>query len=91
MKPTERAWRLADCRVHDTAEDDGVVYALHSEGSVYAVSVIGPKGMTVTQMTDALRAALCYALKACGARDALPELKVREPAPGELDKPTRAH
>jgi len=83
----ERVWRAVDCRANtdelDGVRMDTITVGLQSEGQVYAVSVTGPTGMSITAITDALRATLYYGLKGAGCD--LTDLKVRVPAPGELD------
>lgn len=65
---------------------DSVSVGLMSEGLTFAISILGPQHMSVTHMTDALRAALFYLLKA-GQAD--PELMkgigARVAVAGEFD------
>ena len=83
----ERVWRAVDCRANtdelDGVRMDTITVGLQSEGQVYAVSVTGPTGMSITAITDALRATLYYGLVGVDREGALAELKVRHPAPGE--------
>lgn len=83
---TERIWRLANFRGRSQPDNDVATFALLSEGTTYAVTIAGPKGMTVRQLTDALRAALWYGGRA-GGTDLSVDLRVRLPAPGELTAP----
>lgn len=82
----ERVWRMADMFVDRTGGLDSVALELKSEGQKFAVVVTGPERMSVTQMTDALRAALFYLLRA-GSAD--PELMkgigARVAVAGEFD------
>lgn len=82
----ERVWRMTDMFVNRAEGLDSAAVELQSEGRRYAVVMTGHEGMSVTQMTDALRAALFYLLRA-GSAD--PELMkgigARTAEPGEFD------
>ena len=82
----ERVWRLLDFRGRNIPEGDIGAFTLQSEGNTFSVAISGPSGMTVRQMTDALRAALWYGGRAGGA-DLSGDLKCRLAEAGELTPP----
>lgn len=82
----ERVWRLVNFSGTPAPDNDIGTFTLQSEGTPFAVTIAGPKDMTVRQMTDALRAALWYGGRA-GGTDLSGDLKCRLPAPGELTAP----
>jgi hypothetical protein len=83
---TERVWRLADMEGTALETSDVETITLQHEGETYIVAVVGPTGMTVRQMTQALRASIYYSSRCVGV-DAGAELKIRPCAPGELTPP----
>jgi hypothetical protein len=81
----ERIWRRTDMFVDRSDGHDTIAVELMSEGHRFAVVVTGPEHMSITQMTDALRAALFYLLKAGNADpEAMAGIGARVIAPGEL-------
>ena len=83
---SERVWKLGDFKACKAPDSDTGMFTLRSEGITFAVAVAGPPGMTIRQMTDALRAALWYGSRAGGV-DMSKDLSVRLPELGELTAP----
>jgi hypothetical protein len=84
-KTLERIWRRTDMYVDRSDGQDTVAVELLSEGQRFAVVATGPEHMSITQMTDALRAALFYLLRDGNADPgAMAGIGARVIAPGEL-------
>jgi hypothetical protein len=65
MSATERVWRLLEVEGKMTAEGfDLLTFELQADNKVYTVTVGGAKGMSITEITEAMRAACTYALRA---------------------------
>jgi hypothetical protein len=67
MTQTHTMWKLTESIGESEDGIDTLTLTLQSEGETYIVAVVGGKGMSITTIGNALRAATNYLLKASGA------------------------
>jgi hypothetical protein len=67
MTQSHTMWRLLDSVGKSEDGADTLTLTLQSKGEVYVVAIVGGKGMSITTIGNAFRAATNYLLKASGA------------------------